>query len=62
MAKKKVCKICKMFVEEDTCTNCGASSFSNNWQGRFYVSEVARSMIAEKLGVKTKGEYAIKVK
>jgi len=62
MSKKKVCKRCKLFVEGQTCPICSGSSFSNNWQGRLYVKDVNQSIIAEKIGLKVKGEYAIKVK
>lgn len=62
MAKKKVCKRCKIFVDGPVCPNCGTSSFSNSWQGRLYITDVTSSMIAEKVGIKAKGEYAIKVK
>jgi len=62
MAKKKACKKCKMLVEGDTCPSCGSNSFSNSWQGRIYVKDVANSMIANKIGITLKGEYAIKVR
>lgn len=62
MSKKKACKRCKLFVEGDTCPQCGTSSFSNSWQGRLYIVDVTKSMIAEKIGIKIKGEYAIKVR
>ena len=62
MAKKKVCKRCKLFVEEDTCPQCGTSSFTNSWQGRLYISDAEKSTIAEKVNIKLKGEYAIKVR
>lgn len=62
MAKKKVCKRCKLFVEGSSCPNCGNASFSTSWQGRLYITDVANSEIAQKLGVKLKGEYAIKVR
>ena len=62
MAKKKACKKCKLFVEGETCPQCKISSFTNNWQGRLYITDVQRSMIAEKVGMKMKGEYAIKVR
>ncbi len=62
MAKKKVCKRCKMFVDADTCAQCGTSSFSNSWQGRLFITDAENSMIAQKIGIKLKGEYAIKVK
>lgn len=62
MAKKKVCKKCKLFVEGETCPSCKGNIFSSSWQGRFYINDVKNSLIAEKIGVKVKGEYAIKVK
>jgi len=62
MAKKKACKKCKIFVDGDRCPICKNSSFSDNWQGRIFVSDVNKSMIAQKIDIKVKGEYAIKVK
>lgn len=62
MSKKKVCKRCKLFVEGNTCPLCSGDSFSNSWQGRLYIKDVNQSTIAEKIGIKLKGEYAIKVK
>ncbi len=38
------------------------SEFTTSWQGRLFISDVAGSMIAEKLGIEEKGEYAIKVR
>ena len=60
--KKKACKQCKMFVEEDSCPMCHSESFSQTWQGRIYIADAARSEVAQKVGLKVKGEYAIKVK
>ncbi|HIH11269.1 TPA: DNA-directed RNA polymerase subunit E'' [Candidatus Woesearchaeota archaeon] len=61
MAKKKICRICKRFVEEDICPTCKTSSFTDTWKGRLYVADPEHSEIAQKIGHKTKGEYAIKV-
>ena len=60
--KKKVCKRCKMFIEGQECPMCKTSSFSTNWQGRLCVLDAAKSVVAEKIGLKAKGEYAIKVR
>ena len=62
MSKKKACKRRKVFVEEDLCPTCKTSSFTTSWQGRLYVSNKEKSMIAEKVNVPVKGEYAIKVR
>lgn len=62
MSKRKVCRRCKLFVEEDQCPNCKGTSFTNNWQGRLFVSDPNKSFIAQQIGIKVAGEYAIKVK
>jgi len=62
MAKKKSCKRCKMLVEGSTCPACGSDSFSTSWQGRIFIHDAQHSLIAEKVNLKTKGEYAIKVR
>jgi RNA polymerase subunit RPABC4/transcription elongation factor Spt4 len=51
-----------MFVEGGQCLSCKSESFTDNWQGRIFVSDVAKSVIAEKINVTVKGEYAIKVR
>ena len=60
--KKKVCKRCKMFVEGNECLVCKSNQFSTNWQGRLYIIDPVKSMVAQKIEIKTKGEYAIKVR
>ena len=59
---RKVCKTCKIFVEGTTCPVCKGNQFTESWKGRIYVSNSEKSEIAEKVGLKVKGEYAIKVK
>ncbi len=60
--KKKVCKRCKMFVEGSECQVCKTNQFSTSWQGRINIIDPTKSMVAEKVGLKSKGEYAIKVR
>ncbi len=62
MSKKKVCKNCKIFVMEDKCPLCQNSNFSNSWNGRIYIIDPINSSIAKKMGLKAKGEYALKIK
>ncbi|MBT4935885.1 DNA-directed RNA polymerase subunit E'' [Candidatus Woesearchaeota archaeon] len=62
MAKKKACKKCKLFVEGDICPICKSNSMTTTWQGRLYITDAERSMIAQNIGIKAKGEYAIKVR
>ena len=62
MAKKKSCKKCRLFVDGDECPSCHSANFTTSWQGRLYVTDVNGSEIAQKLGIKLKGEYAVKVR
>ena len=59
---RKVCKRCKLFVNESECPECKTSSFSTNWQGRLFIADPEKSFIAKQVGIERKGEYAIKVK
>ncbi|MEM4282078.1 MAG: transcription elongation factor subunit Spt4 [Candidatus Woesearchaeota archaeon] len=58
---KKACKKCKIFVEGMECPICKGNTFTTTWRGRIAVLDAERSEIAKKIGVKIKGEYAIKV-
>ena len=62
MSKKKVCKSCKIFVDGQECPLCKSQSFTINWQGRLHVLDVNKSEVAQKIGIKVKGEYAIKAR
>jgi DNA-directed RNA polymerase subunit E" len=62
MAKKKVCKNCRYFYESGECPICKSSTTASTWQGRLHILDVSKSKIAEKIGIKVKGEYAIKVR
>ena len=59
---KKVCKSCKLFVEGSECPLCKSNQLSTNWQGRLIVIDANKSMIAQKMNINMKGEYAIKVR
>ena len=60
--KKKACKKCKLFVEETSCPVCKSNQFSTNWQGRLIILDKDKSIIANNIGIKKEGEYAIKVR
>ena len=62
MAKKKVCKKCKIFVEGNECPVCHGNQFTMNWQGRINILAPEKSDIAKRIGIKQKGEYAIKAR
>jgi len=51
-----------MFVEGPECPTCKTNQFSTNWQGRLNIIDAGKSVVSEKIGIKSKGEYAIKVR
>ncbi len=60
--KKKICKSCKLFVEGSECPICKGNQFLSNWKGRIAVVDADKSEIGKKIGIKAKGEYAIKAR
>lgn len=59
---RKVCKKCKIFVEGSKCPICNGDDLTESWKGRMYIIDANNSEIAEKVDIKSKGEYAIKVR
>jgi len=62
MTKKKICKRCRMFYDGETCPGCSSNQSTNIWKGRIYILNPEKSEIAQKVGLKVKGEYAIKIR
>ena len=62
MTKRKVCKRDKIFYEESVCPICKENQVATTWKGRIAVMDIEKSAIAKKIGLKMKGEYAIKIR
>ena len=64
MAKKLARKTDKRLIKENMIgdLNESKSNFTSSWQGRIYVKDAQNSFIAKEMGMKEKGEYAIKVR
>lgn len=60
--KKKVCKKCKIFAEENVCPVCKGNQLTNNWQGRVNILDINKSIISKKISAPINGEYAIKAR
>ena len=59
---KKACKKCRLFVDGTKCPLCQNTNLSDSWKGRLVVTDANQSEIGKVLGIKAKGEYAIKVR
>jgi len=63
VVKEKACKICKkIYTDGDKCPNCDSKESIEGFKGRIYVVHPDKSEIAEKLNLKTPGEFAIKTR
>ncbi len=63
MAKTKACKICRTIVEHgDKCPKCGSKEVTEGYKGRIVVLDPEKSEVALKLGIKEKGNFAIKTR
>lgn len=62
MVRKKACKKCKIFVKKNECPICKSTDLTTSWKGRIVIFDTNKSEIAQKLGIKIKGDYAIKTK
>ena len=59
---KRVCRQCRVFVEEGSCPVCHNADFATTWQGRITIIDSEKSFVARKAGVSREGDYAIKVR
>jgi len=60
--KEKVCKNCKIFVSDSKCPVCGESNFSRSWKGLMFINDPQTSEVAQLLGIKAPGKYAMWVR
>jgi DNA-directed RNA polymerase subunit E" len=62
MVKQKACKICKSIYEGSKCPKCDSKETVENFKGRIIVVNPEKSEIAQKINIKDKGNFAIKVR
>ncbi len=59
----KACKDCHyLFEEGDKCPACGSENISEKFTGLIIILDPERSEVAKKIGAKTPGRYAVKVR
>jgi DNA-directed RNA polymerase subunit E" len=57
----KACKNCYYITELDTCPLC-SGELSKDWQGYLVILDYEQSLIAQKMGIKANGHFALKVR
>lgn len=59
---KKACKNCKTIYEGEKCPECNTKESTTEFKGKIIITDPEKSEIAQKLGFKKPGTYAIKIK
>ena len=60
--KGKACRTCRMVIEEgDHCPNCKGNAFTTFWRGYVVILDAEQSEIAQKMGIKTPGKFALRL-
>jgi DNA-directed RNA polymerase subunit E" len=58
----KACRDCRLVVEEgNKCPNCEGGNFTTFWRGYVVVIDPENSEIAKKMGITSKGKYALRL-
>ncbi|PSN86745.1 hypothetical protein B9Q11_03295 [Candidatus Marsarchaeota G2 archaeon ECH_B_SAG-F08] len=57
----KACRECRYLnsLEAQSCENCGSQRFADVWEGLIIVYDIETSKIAQELGLKKPGKYAL---
>ncbi len=57
----RACKKCHALTNKNICPYCSEAT-SDEWQGYMIIIEPDKSKIAQKIGIKSSGKYALKVR
>jgi len=61
MVKEMACRKCKHVTIGKVCPVCKSSDLSPDWSGSVLIVDPVNSIVAQSLGIKEKGKYALKV-
>ncbi|MCR4284590.1 MAG: DNA-binding protein [archaeon] len=62
VSKDKACLNCRSIYFGDKCLNCGETPASETFKGRIHVFNSEKSEMADNMGLRSEGEFAIKSK
>ncbi|MFM8658694.1 MAG: transcription elongation factor subunit Spt4 [Candidatus Nitrosotenuis sp.] len=61
MVKEMACRKCKCIFSGKVCPICKSSDLTPDWVGVVLIGDPQNSHIAQTLGIKEKGKYALKI-
>ena len=60
--KEKACRVCHKISEDvKACPICNSSDLTTFWSGYVIFTQPEKSQIAEKMGIKGLGKYALRL-
>ena len=59
---EKACKTCHFVSNGPVCPICKSTSLSDDWSGLVVILDPTVSEVAKKMGVKSAGRYALRVR
>jgi DNA-directed RNA polymerase subunit E" len=59
---EKACKTCHFVSNGSVCPICKSTNLSDDWSGLVVVMDPAVSEVAKKMGIKSAGRYALRVR
>ena len=60
--KEKACRSCnKLFDDEKECPVCKSTESTTFWSGMVYFIHPEKSEVAQKMGIKGHGKYALRI-
>lgn len=62
VSKEKACLNCARIHGEEKCPECNETPSTDSFKGKVHIFDSEKSQIANKMGVKKTGEFAIKTK
>jgi len=59
----KACRNCHyVFEEGSSCPTCSSDNISDKFTGQMIIMDPEKSLVAQKVGIKIPGRYAVKVR
>ncbi len=62
MAFDKACTNCRAMVDGNACLVCGGTDLTKSWEGQILIFAPDQSEVANAIGAKVPGKYALKIK
>jgi DNA-directed RNA polymerase subunit E" len=61
LVRELACRKCRAITTGKVCPICKSSDLTPDWSGILLIAHPETSQVAEVLGIKQKGKYALKV-